>query len=198
MKDGVKKSLYKGDSMSEWSQHLYRTHHQLTTMSGYKNFAVVGAGEIGSFIIRQLLTDKAAGTVDNVVVLTRQVSVQFGVCQLGTNQVLQGSKTTVDPNAKLVPVDYSNKESIKKALTGVDVVISTVAVSALSVQVGIAEAAKEVGVKLFVPSEFGGASTVPKSGPHAIKVNIQERLRAIGIPYALFATGHFADFIWVP
>lgn len=98
----------------------------------------------------------------------------------------------------MVPVDYSNKESIKKALTGVDVVISTVAVSALSVQVGIAEAAKEVGVKLFVPSEFGGASTVPKSGPHAIKVNIQERLRAIGIPYALFATGHFADFIWVP
>jgi uncharacterized protein YbjT (DUF2867 family) len=186
--------------MSEWSQHLYRTHCQLTTMSGlgYKNFAVVGAGEIGSFIIRQLLTDKAAGTVDNIIVLTRQVSVQFGVCQLGTNQVLQGSKTTVDPNAKLVLVDYSNKESIKKALTGVDIVISTVAVSALSVQVGIAEAAKEVGVKLFVPSEFGGASTVPKSGPHAIKVNIQEWLRAIGIPYALFATGPFADFLWVP
>jgi hypothetical protein len=39
-------------------------------MSGYKNFAVVGAGVIGSFIIGQLLADKAAGTVDNVVVLT--------------------------------------------------------------------------------------------------------------------------------
>ena len=44
-------------------------------MSGYKNFAVVGAGEIGSFIIRQLLTEKAAGTVDNVAVLTRQASL---------------------------------------------------------------------------------------------------------------------------
>jgi uncharacterized protein YbjT (DUF2867 family) len=98
----------------------------------------------------------------------------------------------------LVAVDYSNKESIKKALTGVDVVISTVAVSALHVQPGIAEAAKEVGVKLFVPSEFGGASTAPKSGPHSIKTNIQERLRVIGIPYALFATGPFADFLWVP
>jgi hypothetical protein len=43
-------------------------------MSGYKNFAVVGAGVIGSFIIGQLLADKAAGTVDNVVVLTRQAS----------------------------------------------------------------------------------------------------------------------------
>ena len=39
-------------------------------MSGYKNFAVIGAGKIGSFIIHQLLTEKAAGTVDNVVVLT--------------------------------------------------------------------------------------------------------------------------------
>lgn len=43
-------------------------------MSGYKNFAVVGAGEIGSFIIRQLLMDKAAGIIDDVVVLTRQES----------------------------------------------------------------------------------------------------------------------------
>ena len=117
--------------------------------------------------------------------------------QLGTNQP-QGSKTTVDPGAKLVPVNYSNKESIKKALTGVDVVISTVALSALNVQPGIAEAAKEVGVKLFVPSEFGGASTGSKSGPHAMKVNIQERPRVIGIPYALFTIGPFADFLWVP
>ena len=43
-------------------------------MSGYKNFAVVGAGAIGTFLINQLLTDKAAGTTNDVVVLTRQVS----------------------------------------------------------------------------------------------------------------------------
>ena len=67
--------------MRKWS-NFYRTHHQLIFMSGYKNFAVVGSGEIGSFIIRQLLTDKAAGIVDNVVVLTRQASVQFRVCPI--------------------------------------------------------------------------------------------------------------------
>ncbi len=44
-------------------------------MSGYKNFAVVGAGTIGSFIIRQLLADKAAGAINDVVVLTRQASL---------------------------------------------------------------------------------------------------------------------------
>ncbi|KAH9041815.1 NAD-P-binding protein [Lactarius hengduanensis] len=145
-----------------------------------ENFAVVGAGEIGSFIIRQLLTDKAAGIVNDVVVLTRQ-----------------GSKTTVDPAAKLIPVDYSDKESIKTALTGVDVVISTVALTALNLQPGIAEAAKEVGVKLFIPSEFGGPTVGPKGGSLSMKASIQEQLKAIGIPYALFWTGPFADFIWV-
>jgi len=43
-------------------------------MSGYKNFAIVGAGTLGNFVIRQFLKEKAAGTVNEVVVLTRQVS----------------------------------------------------------------------------------------------------------------------------
>jgi hypothetical protein len=43
-------------------------------MSGYTNFAVAGAGTIGTFIVQQLLKDKAAGTVKEVVVLTRQVN----------------------------------------------------------------------------------------------------------------------------
>lgn len=150
-------------------------------MSGYKNFAVVGAGHIGTFIIHQLLTDKTAGTINEVVVLTRE-----------------GSKTTVGTGAKLVTVDYSNKESIKKALTGVDVVISTLPGTALDVQPGIAEAAKEAGVKLFVPSEFGGPTEGATEGLFGAKANIQERLKAIGIPYALFYTGPFADFIWDP
>jgi len=45
-------------------------------MSGYKNFAVVGAGSLGGFLVRQLLTEKAAGTVNDVVVLTRQASFE--------------------------------------------------------------------------------------------------------------------------
>ncbi|KAH8999534.1 NAD-P-binding protein [Lactarius akahatsu] len=138
-------------------------------MSGYKNFAVVGAGAIGSFIVRQLLVEKAAGTVNDVV----------------------GSKTTVDPAAKLIPVDYLNKESVKKALTGV---VRT----ALGLQPRIAQAAKEVGVKLFVPSEFGGPTKGETEGLFGEKGKIEEQLKAIGIPYALFYTGGFADSLWVP
>jgi len=40
-------------------------------MSGYTNFAVIGAGNFGNVIIQQLLKDKAAGTVKKIVVLTR-------------------------------------------------------------------------------------------------------------------------------
>lgn len=42
-------------------------------MSGYTNFAIVGAGALGNYIIQQFLKDKAAGIVKEVVVLTRQV-----------------------------------------------------------------------------------------------------------------------------
>ena len=48
-------------------------------MSGYTKFAVVGAGSIGSYIIEQLLKEKAAGILKEVVVLTRQV------CYLSNN-----------------------------------------------------------------------------------------------------------------
>jgi pyrroline-5-carboxylate reductase len=42
-------------------------------MTGYTKFAIVGVGTLGNFIVQQLLKDKAAGIVREVVVLTRQV-----------------------------------------------------------------------------------------------------------------------------
>ena len=115
-----------------------------------------------------------------------------------TQSVQQGSKTTIDGDVKVIPVDYSNKESIKDALIGIDVVISTVPPTALGVQLGIAEAAKEAGVKLFVPSEFGGVTEGATEGVKASKARVQDQLKTVGIPYTLFYTGAYADFIWVP
>jgi len=43
-------------------------------MSGYTKFAVVGAGSIGSYIIQQLLKDKAAGVVKEVSSLLARYS----------------------------------------------------------------------------------------------------------------------------
>jgi len=150
-------------------------------MSGYKNFAIVGAGVTGSFIVRQLSKDKAAGIINQIIVLTRQ-----------------GSKTTIDGNAKLIPVDYSDKQSIKSALSGIDVVISTISSLAIGSQVGIAEAAKEAGVKLFIPSEFGGPTEGVTEGLFGAKARVQDQLKSVGIPYALFYTGPHVDSLWGP
>jgi len=150
-------------------------------MSGYTNFAVAGAGTIGSYIVQQLLKDKAAGIIKEVVVLSRQ-----------------GSKNTIQGDAKVIQVDYSNEASVKHALTAVDVVISTVPEAAFDVQWKIAAAAKEVDVKLFVPSEFGGISEGKSDGIDVEKANVQAQLKKLGLPYTAFYTGAFADQIWVP
>ena len=97
----------------------------------------------------------------------------------------------------MIQVDYSNETSIRHVLTGVDVVISTIPESAFDVQWKIAVAAKGVGVKLFVPSEFGGISEGKSEGIDAGKANVQVQLKALGLPYTSFYTGAFADQIWV-
>jgi uncharacterized protein YbjT (DUF2867 family) len=110
----------------------------------------------------------------------------------------KGSTNTVQGDAKVIQVDYSNEASIKHALTGVDVVISTVPEAAFDVQWKVATAAKEVDVKLFVPSEFGGISEGTSEGIHLEKANVQAQLKVLGLPYTAFYTGAFADQIWVP
>jgi hypothetical protein len=106
------------------------------------------------------------------------------------------SNTTVQGDAKVIRVDYNNEASIMYALTGVDVTISTVPIAALDVQEKIAAAAKEVGVKLFVPSEYGGVTEGTTEGVSGAKANIQSKLKALCMPYAAFYTGPWADYIW--
>jgi NmrA-like family len=80
----------------------------------------------------------------------------------------------------------------------VDVVISTISTTALDVQEKIAVAAKEAGVQLFIPSEYGSISEGETEGVFGAKAKMQGQLKALGIPYAAFYTGSFSDFAWVP
>ena len=109
----------------------------------------------------------------------------------------KGSNTTIEGDVKVIQVDYSNENSIKHALIGVDVVISTISAAALNIQGKIGAAAKDAGVKLFVPSEFGGITEGKTEGMKGVKASIQSQLKALGIPYTLFYTGGFADYLWV-
>ena len=43
-------------------------------MSGFRRFAIVGAGNIGGFIVEELLKQKATGAIDDITIVTRPVS----------------------------------------------------------------------------------------------------------------------------
>jgi uncharacterized protein YbjT (DUF2867 family) len=171
-------------------------------MSGYTKFAVVGAGRIGNCIVQELLKEKAAGKVKAVTVLTRQVKypsndqVVHDILSTSLAVDTKGSKKTIQGDVKVIEVDYSNDESIKNALTGVEVVISAVAIAALDIQGKVAAAAKNADVELFVPSEFGNITEGDTKGLHGTKANIQGQLKALGLPYAAFYTGKFPDSGW--
>ncbi|KZV65330.1 NAD-P-binding protein [Peniophora sp. CONT] len=155
-------------------------------MSSFKNFAIVGAGNLGSFILDELLKVKTAGGIDKVVVLTRPDSV--------------GKLDSYASNgAIVVPIpDYNDVSTVSEALKGVDVLISTLGhAAATQLQVPIAEAARSAGVKLFVPSEFGSSTDGAKQGHLAMKLELTEKLATI-MPVTKFFNGNLADWMWMP
>lgn len=101
----------------------------------------------------------------------------------------------------VVPVDYSNQESLIAAIKDVQVIISTLTTTALAVQSALVDAvatAKQQGgkIELFVPSEFGNdTSDVDESSPLWVKKQLHTQLKELSIPYTLFINGPFADWI---
>ncbi|KAI0047507.1 NAD-P-binding protein [Auriscalpium vulgare] len=154
-------------------------------MSGFKNFVVVGTGNVGSIIINHFLDLKATGSVNRVLVFTRPTS------QPATTEKYAAH------GAEVVGLEYDDRAALAKALAGVDVIISTLNAAAQPAQVTIAEVAKAAGVKLFIPSEFGNP-TVGAKGLLAGKGDLHQKFRDIGLPTILVFNGPFADWVWVP
>ncbi|KAF1316256.1 Isoflavone reductase p3, partial [Globisporangium splendens] len=142
-------------------------------MAPFTSFALIGAGTIGSFVATELLKENIA----SVKLLTRD----------DTKPELEPFK---QQGATVVKVDYTNHEDLKKALSGVQVVVSTITHFQVEAQVDIARAAKEAGVQLFVPSEYGGPSL---EGFDAPKKVVRDALEEIHLPYTVFMPGYFAD-----
>lgn len=93
-----------------------------------------GTGSIGKHIVQEL------------------VDQGFQVSILSRNS----KHDSVPKGVTLKTVDYDDLESLKSALTGQDAVVSTIATAAVGAQQQkLADAAFAVGVKRFVPSEFG-------------------------------------------
>jgi hypothetical protein len=83
---------------------------------------------------------------------------------------------------------------LKKAFTGIDVVLSTITTPAVPRQAELIDAAKAVNVKLFIPSEFGDPSDTATQGFWVEKKNIHRKLEEVKLPYVLVFTGIWPDF----
>jgi len=146
----------------------------------YKNIAVIGAGAppaIGGPIVQALVSEGAA-----VIVVTRPGS---------------SSAKSFPPGVKTVSIGLTDVPALAAAFKEhqTEVVISTVGIPGLLHQKLIADAAKEAGVKLFVPSEFGFPTAGQTVGVLALKDQVGEYLKEIDLPFTRIFTGGFSTFI---
>jgi hypothetical protein len=120
----------------------------------------------------------------SVVVLARPSSTSI------SSPLLEG--------AKIVTADYADVKAVASVLREhkVEVLVSALAYGALPSQSPIADAAKEAGVKLFVPSEFGLPTEGGKGGHLVIKSQFAgETFLVTGFGYKLLNARGIADYL---
>ncbi|KZP32595.1 NAD(P)-binding protein [Athelia psychrophila] len=145
----------------------------------YKNIAVVGAGNLGAPIAKALLAKGA-----KVIVISRVGST---------------SAKDLPADIKVVSVSLTDVPALAATFKehNIEVVVSTGHNDALLQQHLLGDAAKQAGVKLFVPAEFGTSTLglTDREGPLGLKAKFAEHLEEIGLPSTRVFTGNFITFI---
>lgn len=134
---------------------------------------------LGNYIVRALLKRDL-----EVKVLVRDQSAGS-----------EAAKDLERAGAKLVPVDYTQKETLDKALVGVDVVVCAINPAAADAQLALAEACKRADIQLFLPAEYGPNTDylVPED-PVWKKKLFREHLKTMGLPSYAVYPGLFAEW----
>jgi len=148
-----------------------------------KNVAIAGAtGNIGTAILNGLLNSNQF----NITVLIRSGST---------------NKAALPSNVNLVTIDYSNPKTLVDALKSQDAVISALNHAFLANQRALLDASVSVGVKRFIPSEFGSNTLNPKAGQLPVfahkKVEqqyIEDLAAQDKISYTFVINGPFLDW----
>jgi uncharacterized protein YbjT (DUF2867 family) len=174
-------------------------------MSGFKIIAISGIGNVGHYVVDELLQQKKAGKLDEVRVLTREVRTHWLSSILSDLWSQESAHSERNEKLKargatVAAVNYGEHSSLVAGLKGVDVLIACLPRDALLSQIPLAKAAKEAGVALFVPSEFGVPAT-PGSPPESVpgmKLQVLEACKDVGLPTLVFCTGPFPDYCIIP
>ncbi|KAF4043460.1 NmrA-like family [Phytophthora infestans] len=133
------------------------------------SFAIIGAGGVGGTVADELLRK---GDAVSVAILTRDAS----------KPELQALKAR---GATLHQVSYEDEDAVKKVLSGSEVAVSTVSPFNMAVQ-------KAIPIQLLVLAEYGVKVT---EGPNVTKKEVQDLLTQHQIPFTIFYTGLFAEFL---
>lgn len=133
----------------------------------YTSFAVAGAGPRMGARIVQVSNIKAS----EVMIEIRPASLQALISRNVSVVVLARPDSASMSNpflqgAKIVIVDYADTQGLSKTLreNNVEVLVSAISLPGIQAQKPLADAAKEAGVKLLVPSEFGMVTEGCKEG----------------------------------
>jgi hypothetical protein len=99
-------------------------------------------------------------------------------------------------------VDFSSVDSLASALQGQDAVVSTIGSLAIESQKILIDAAVAIGVKRFIPSEFGSCTTNPElqklplySSLASIRQYLAGYAKAGVLSYTVLACGSFLDIL---
>jgi len=129
---------------------------------------------------------------------------EFKVKVLSHSTSASDKKSVLDElkseGSSILKVNYNDLEDLKKALEGVQVVISALSGPAIGKeQANLVNAAKAVNAKRFIPSEYGIDTALSHPEPFVLgKVNIQKAIKESGLEYTFFYTGFFIDYIFQP
>lgn len=87
---------------------------------------------------------------------------------------------------------------MKAALSGIDVAVSSLPEG--FDERGLADAARAAGVKLIVPSDYasGPAEETKNDMIFQSRVQMRQKCKEIGLPYAVFWPGLFTDLMFAP
>jgi len=99
--------------------------------------------------------------------------------------------------------DLKDISSLKEALKGVDVVLSTVTGDTfVQGQLNLIEASKAAGVKRFFPAEFGGEHNLEDEGsvplPYQWKQSVSDAVAKSGLEWTLIHNGVFLEYFFSP
>ncbi|KLO11935.1 NAD(P)-binding protein [Schizopora paradoxa] len=157
------------------------TDSDSTTASASKPtvFVLGGTGTTGTSVVNGLLDSGKY----NVIVGVRPAS-------LSKPAVSKLKERGVEIRA--VELTADGAEAIDAALKGVDIVVSTIFLGAIDKQVYLADAAKRVGVRRFVPCDWASCCVRGVRKLFDEKAAIQDHVKTIGLPYTFIDVGIWA------